>query len=260
MNKLALTGLLVVLLASAARAEVKTKIITYKHDGETLKGFLAYDDAQEGKRPGVLVAHEWWGLNDYARDRAKQLAKLGYVAFAADMYGAGKTTKHPATAKEWATASRKDPEKWRARAKLGLKILMDQSQVDSERLAAIGYCFGGSTVLQLAFSGAPLKAVVSFHGALSVPTEEEAKNIKGTLLIAHGAEDSFIPDEVAQKMRHAFDQNDVDYMMTYYGNARHSFTVPNINEVGIEGLRYNPDADRRSWQHMQLLFAEKFGK
>jgi dienelactone hydrolase len=147
--------LTVVLTAfSQADAAVQTKEVEYTHDGQKLKGFFAWDDAAQGKRPGVLVVHEWWGLNDYARKRARMLAELGYVAFAADMYGDGKTTQHPQEAGQWAGQVRMNQEAWRARGLAGLSVLKGHELVDTSRLAAIGYCFGGSTVLQLAFSGA----------------------------------------------------------------------------------------------------------
>ena len=158
-----------VLLCQAARAEVKTETILYKHGDQTFKGVIAYDDAAKGKRPGVLVVHEWWGLNDYARKRAEQLAGMGYVAFACDMYGDGKTTEHPKEAGEMAGMVRKNLKDWLGRAEAGLKVLRDHPQTDGTRLAAIGYCFGGSTALQLAYVGADLKAVVTFHGALPTP-------------------------------------------------------------------------------------------
>jgi dienelactone hydrolase len=243
---------------TTATAEVQTKEVTYTHDGVTFKGFLAWDNAQQGKRPGVLVVHEWWGLNDYARERAKQLAKMGYVAFACDMYGEGKSTQHPQEAGQMAGAVRQNMQTWRGRALASLKILQDNEMVDAQQLAAIGYCFGGSTVLQLAYSGADLKAVVSFHGAVQVPNEEQAKAIKAKILYCHGALDSFIPDDQIQKMRKALDAAKVDYQVVYYGGAVHSFTVPHAEKSGQPGIAYQEAADRRSWQHMQMLFHEVF--
>src|SRR5262245_4840688 len=191
-----LLATMAVLLAGAtARAEVKTKTVTYTHDGVTLKGYLAWDDAIKGKRPGVLVVHEWWGLNDYAKKRAEQLAGLGYVAFAPDMYGEGKSTTSTKEAGAMAGEVRKDPKVWLGRALAGLKILQDHELVDAKKIASIGYCFGGSTSLQLAHAGADLACIVSFHGALMPPTEEQVKGIKAKILICHGAADSFIKEE-----------------------------------------------------------------
>lgn len=240
-------------------AEVQTKEITYTHDGVAFKGFLAWDDAKTGKRPGVLVVHEWWGLNDYARDRAKQLAKLGYVAFACDMYGEGKVTQHPQEAGQMAGEVRKNIKTWQGRALAGLKILQDHSLVDPSKLAAIGYCFGGSTVLQLAYIGADVKAVASFHGAVQIPDEGQAAQIKAKILYCHGALDNFIPEVQIQKMRQSLDNAKADYQVVYYSGAVHSFTVPNADKAGIKGIAYQVEADRRSWQHMLTLFSEVLG-
>src|SRR5262249_5378282 len=182
------------MLVSAAPAAVQTKKIAYKHGDVECRGYLAWDDAVKGPRPGVLVVHEWWGLNDYARKRAEQLAQLGYIALAADMYGEGKTTNHPKEAGEMAGKVRANMEGWRKRAATALAGMKSQPRCDPTKLAAIGYCFGGSTALQMALSGADLKAVVSFHGALPTPSAAEAKQIKGTVLVCHGADDTFIPE------------------------------------------------------------------
>ncbi len=248
------------LLASLAQAEVRTKTIEYR-DGDTLlKGVLAWDDSAAGKQPGVLVVHEWWGLNDYAQDRAKQLAGLGYVAFALDMYGGGKVTEHPAQAGEWAGQIRANTAAWLRRAQAGLQVLKSQPQVDVSRIAAIGYCFGGSTALQMAFAGEDLKAVVSFHGALPAPTEQQAKAVRGSILVCHGSADAFISRESIQEFQTALNQAGADWQLIEYGNARHSFTVPDAAKAGIENLKYDAKADRRSWQDMQNLFQEVFKK
>jgi dienelactone hydrolase len=249
----------VLVAASKADAAVQTNEVEYTHDGQKFKGFFAWDDAVQGKRPGVLVVHEWWGLNDYARKRARMLAELGYVAFAADMYGDGKTTKHPQEAGQWAGQVRMNQEAWRARGLAGLNILKGHELVDTSRLAAIGYCFGGSTVLQLAFSGADLDGVVSFHGALT-PPEADVKSLKTKILVCHGAADSFIPDDAVIKFRTGLDQAGADYQIVYYGGARHSFTNPDADAAGVEGLKYNKAADERSWAAMQRFFDEVFGK
>ncbi len=249
---------MVVALVAPARAEVKTRDIAYEYDGVNFKGVLTWDDAAKGKRPGVLVVHEWWGLNEYARKRAEQLAGLGYVAFACDMYGEGKHTEHPNEAGQFAGEVRKNVKTWRGRAQAALKVLRDQEQVDADKLAAIGYCFGGSTALQLAYTGADLKAVVTFHAGLNVPDAEQAKAIKAKLLICHGAADRFIPEETAGKFRAALEEAKVDYAMVYFGNAKHSFTVKDIDAKGVNGLAYNVEAERRSWQYMRLMFDEVF--
>lgn len=247
-------------LALPAMAAVQTKKIAYKHGNAEYQGFLAWDDSIQGPRPGVLVVHEWWGLNDYARHRAEQLAKLGYVAFAADMYGGGKTAAHPKEAGEMAGKVRANVEEWRQRALAALDVLKAQPQCDRTKLAAIGYCFGGSTVLQMALAGADLKAVVSFHGALPAPTPAEVKQVKAAILVCHGADDTFISGDAIKAFRDALDKGGVKYEFIAYPGARHSFTVPDADKHGIAGIKYDKAADEDSWKRMQKLFAEKFGK
>jgi dienelactone hydrolase len=246
------------LMATAAQAAIRTEKVVYRQGDTELVGFLAYDDAVTGRRPGVLVAPEWWGLNDYAKRRAEQLASLGYVAFSLDMYGKGKTTADPKEAGRLAGTFRSDRQLMRARALAGLDVLKGRPQADPARLAAIGYCFGGTVVLELARSGADLKGVVSFHGGLATPNPADAKNIKGKVLVLHGADDTFeSPAEIAafqEEMRQAR----VDWQMVYYGGAVHSFTNPDADRAGIKGVAYNEAADRRSWRAMQDFFAEIF--
>ena len=257
--KTILGGLIMaVLIATGAQAEVRTEQIEYKHGDTLLEGFLAYDDTVTGKRPGVLVVHEWWGLNDYAKRRAEQLARLGYVAFCLDMYGKGKVTADPKVAGEWASVFRNDRPMGRAQAAAGPEVLKSRPQVDPARIAAIGYCFGGTVVLEMARSGADLKGVVSFHGGLATPTPADARNIKGKVLVLHGADDLFEqPSEIAafqEEMRQAR----VDWQMVYYGSAVHSFTNPESGKAGIKGVGYNEAADRRSWLAMRNFFDEIF--
>jgi len=244
--------------AASAAAEVESKSITYEHAGETLQGFLVWDSSVQTKRPGVLVVHEWWGLNEYAQQRAKMLAEMGYVAFACDMYGGGKVVDHPSEAGQMANKVRENVEHWRGRALAGLDVLKNQSTVGPDRLAAIGYCFGGSTVLQLALAGADLDAVVSFHGAL--PDKLDASKVKASVLISHGAADNFIPEANAVAVRKAFEQAGVDYVFVYHGGARHSFTVPDAAERGVPGIKYDADANRRSWDYMQLFLENSFAE
>jgi dienelactone hydrolase len=256
-----LAGLLsLVLAAGSAGAGVTTKEIDYEHDGTKFKGFLAYDAAATGKRPGILVVHEWWGLNDYAKQRAKMLALLGYVAFCPDMYGEGKVTEHPDDARKMATTVRMNVQTWRGRAHAALKVLQGQEQVDADKLAAIGYCFGGSTALQLAYSGAPLKAVVTFHAALPTPTPDEAKMIKARILVCHGNDDPFIQQKDIEAFKAALDTAGGKYQFDAYAGAVHSFTVKEADAKGLKGMGYNEAADRKSWEQMQALFKETLGK
>lgn len=249
-------GMFAALVAGSAQAEVKTREIAYEHEGTELKGVLAWDDQQTGKRPGVLVVHEWWGRNEFAQDRAVALAKMGYVAFALDMYGTGKVTNEPAQAKEWAGAARSDTQKWRARALAGLDVLKQQPETDSGKLAAIGYCFGGSTAVQLAYAGAPVKGVVSFHGALVPPAAGES--VKPEVLICTGAMDSSIPAAQIEAFAIGMEEAKARYTILVFGGARHSFTNPNAGKYGIENIAYQATADHRSWANMELFFKEIF--
>jgi dienelactone hydrolase len=258
MKKLAFAVLAFAIVPSISEAAIKTDTVTYKVGEKTYKGFLAYDDAVKTKRPGILVVHEFWGLDDYAKKRAEQLAGLGYVAFAADMYGDGKVTEHPKEAGKMAAEARMNQQEWLARANAGLKVLREHPLVDGKKLGAIGYCFGGSTALTLANSGSDIAVAVSFHGALPIPEEADAKKIKTRILICHGAADAFIKEDTIQKMRGIYDKNGVDYQMIYFGGAVHSFTVPGADKKGIDGIRYDANADRRSWAAMQALFNEAF--
>lgn len=247
-------------LAATADADVQTRKLIYKHGDVECHGYLAWDDAAKGPRPGVLIVHEWWGLNDYARRRAEQLAKLGYVAFAADMYGSGKLTEHPKEAGEMASKVRVNVEHWRKRATAALETLKAQPQCDKSNLAAIGYCFGGSTALHLALSGAELKAVVSFHGALPAPTEAEVKQIKSAILVCHGAADTFIPEKAIAAFRGALDKGGAKYEFVAYPGVVHSFTVPDADARNLPGMKYDKAADEDSWKRMLALFKEKFVK
>ncbi len=257
---LALVGALLalVVLPAPAGAAIQTKTVEYR-DGETaLKGYLVWDDSSEEKRPGVVVVHEWWGLNDYARKRAEMLASMGYAAFAADMYGKDQVTEHAEEAGAWMKQVTANVETWQRRALLALNLLRDEAIVDPERLGAIGYCFGGATVMQMAYAGANLKGVVSFHGSLPLPTPEQAKQIKANVLIAHGSADGFIPQDRVQAFQKALDEAGTKWEMAIFGGAQHGFTNPGADKYGLKGVRYHPDADRRSWELMGTFFSDLF--
>ena len=241
-------------LSPLARAAVVTETVEYQHGGETYQGFVAYDDAIDGPRPGVLVVHEWWGLNDYAKTRATMLAELGYVAFAVDMYGEGKTVEHPEEAAKFSGMVRENVKEWRSRALAGLEQLRQRPQTDPENLAAIGYCFGGATVLQMAYAGAPVKGVVSFHGALPAATEEEAKKVSAGVMICHGAADGFVPREQVEACLAPLEAAGADYVFTAYAGARHGFTNPGADAREMPGLKYDAKADARSWAAMTAMF------
>ncbi|HET7730152.1 MAG TPA: dienelactone hydrolase family protein [Usitatibacter sp.] len=240
-----------VLAAFAAEAKVVEKNVDYQYNGRTMKGFLAYDDAVSGPRPGVLVVHEWWGLNDYIRGRARQMAERGYVAFAPDMYGEGRTTRDP---KEAGALSGSVRPELVPRAKAGLEVLRGQPGVDAARLGAMGFCFGGSTVLALAYSGEDLKGTVLFHGSLFPPAEGQAAKIRSPIVILHGEKDTFIKPETIVQVKDALEAGKVDWYMVTYAQAVHAFTNPDADSFGLPGIGYNEKAATRSWDEMQRFF------
>ena len=253
-----LIALMLVGLASNVQAKIMTKIIAYQHDGVNLEGFLAYDDSLKGKRPAVLVVHEWWGLTDYVRGRAEKLAGMGYVAFALDMYGKGKVTEHPSQAGEWMRQIRSNVYQWQQRALAGLEVLRKDPRTDLNRIAAIGYCFGGATVQQLAYSGADIKGVVSFHGSLLLPMSEQLQKVKAKILICHGAADPFTKGGEIEQYISVMERAGLDYQLIIYAGARHGFTNPGADKFGMDGLKYSKSADLRSWADMKVFFAEIF--
>ncbi len=247
-------------LPLAAQGAVRSEAVEYQ-DGDTkLKGYLYYDDAISGKRPGVIVVHEWWGLNDYAKRRAEMLAGLGYAAFALDMYGDNKVTTHAKDAQGWSAQITQNKDAWRRRALAGLGVLKADQRVDPERLAAVGYCFGGSTVMQMAYSGADLDGVVSFHGSLPTPAEGEGKQIKASILAAHGEADSFVPPEKVAAFKSALEAAKADWEFTSYGGAVHAFSNPDAASYGIDNVRYDERADKRSWAAMKDFLQEVFAR
>lgn len=239
-----------------AAAALKSRTVDYVYGGKTFQGYLAWDDAVSGKRPGVLVVHEWWGLNDYVRSRADQLAKAGYVAFAADMYGGGRVAAHPDEAGKMAGEVRANAQEWLGRAEAALQTLRAQPTVDPARLAAIGYCFGGATVLRLAYSGADLKAVASFHGSLFPP--ERPENIKAKIWIFHGEKDPFVKAETVEQVRAALEQGKVAARIVVYPEAMHGFTVPGSEQRGMKGVAYDAEADRKSWAELLSVLGKLF--
>ncbi len=249
--------LFILSITVSANAKVVAQPVEYNHNGTVLEGYLAYDDAVTGKRPGVLVVHEWWGLNDYVRARVEKLAGMGYVAFALDMYGKGIWTEDPQEAQKLSGHLRGNPI-MRERARTGLAILKNNSQVDPARIAAIGYCFGGTTVLELAYSGADVTGVVTFHGGLTAPKPEDLNRIKARFLVCHGADDGFVSPEAIQAFQDGMRKSGADWQMIFFGGAVHSFTNPGADKRGIKGLAYNKKADERSWKYMQLFFEEIF--
>jgi dienelactone hydrolase len=261
------TAFALLFAAVSARSAVVTRDVDYEHNGVKLQGFLAYDDSKTagGKIPGVLVIHEWWGLNDYVKHRAVQLAQLGYVAFAADMYGKGVLAKDPQEAGELAGKLRGQPL-FAERAQAGLDQLLGTGLVDPARVAAIGYCFGGSAVQALAYAGAPLAGIVSFHGGLIPAGAETASRLKAKILICHGALDPSVKRDALEAYLKSLDDAKIDYQFVQYAGAVHAFTNPDSDKnaalyPAMKGfVAYSPSADRRSWADMQVFFGEIFAK
>jgi len=238
-----------------ASAKLVSHAVAYEHAGVALEGWIAYDDTRATPQPGVLVVHEWWGLNDYVKGRAEQLAQLGYVAFALDMYGKGVVTTDAQRAGELAGQFYGKPL-MAARARAGLDQLLASGRVAEGKVAAIGFCFGGSTCQALAYSGAPVAGIVSFHGG-PVPAPAGAPN-HAKVLMLHGAADGFISAAEITKFEASLTAGGFDWQWISYAGAVHAFTNPQASTFGIPGVAYQETAARRSWQHMQGFLQELF--
>ena len=243
-------------MCQAARAAIRTETIEYKQGDTTLEGFLAYDTAQPNPRPGVLVVHQWKGITDYEKKRAALLAELGYTVLVADIYGKGVRADNPTDAAALAGKYKSDRALLRARVLAALDALRKNPRVNPSSMAAIGYCFGGTTVLELARSGAEVQAVVSFHGGLSTPTPAAEKKVQAKVLALHGADDPFVPPAEVAAFEKEMRDAGVDWQLVSYGGAVHSFTDWNAGNDNSKGAAYNEKADKRSWEAMKAFFAE----
>lgn len=252
------TVMVLALGVSAASGEVRTKVVEYRQGTTALEGFLAWDDAVQGRRPGVLIAPDWMGVGPFADGRAEQLAKLGYVAFCADIYAKGVRPTTPKEAGETAAIYKNDRPLTRARVDAALAVLRANPLVDPKRIAAIGYCFGGMVVLELARSGADVAGVVTFHGSLDTPTPGDAKNIRCKVLALQGGDDPFVGPEVVAGFEKEMRDAHVNWELVQYGGAVHAYTNPAAGNDNAKGAAYNAQADRRSWQAMKDFFAEIF--
>jgi dienelactone hydrolase len=250
----------VLMMTSSAGADVVSKFVDYKDGEADLRGYLIYDSSLAGVRPGVLVIHDWMGEGAFNRTVSERLAKLGYVAFSADIYGTGIRPENSKEAGAQAGKYRKDRSLMRSRADAGLQALLANKLVDRSRVAAMGYCFGGGVTLELARSGAPLTGAVSFHGNLDTPNPADAKNIRAKVLVLHGADDPYVPQDQVLAFQQEMRDAGVDWQFIAYGNAVHAFTNPGAGNDNSLGAAYNEKADRRSWQAMKAFFQEIFGK
>jgi dienelactone hydrolase len=251
------------LLSVAARAEVRGEEISYSDGNITMKGYLAYDDAIQGKRPGVLVVHEWWGHNDYARTRARMLAAMGYTALAVDMYGEGKTASHPSEAGAFAGEVRKNLPLARARFEAALRTLRQHPTVATDDVAALGYCFGGSVVLEMARMGLDLDAVVSYHGSLALSTPAEPGRIKAKVAVFTGEADPMIPPAQVESFRRDMERAGASLLLVSYPGVKHSFTNPEADQLAARfnlPLAYDRTADQDSWARTGSLLRQVFGR
>jgi dienelactone hydrolase len=270
MNFLVL-GTLILLLASCnnktdkktgemKESKLKEDNITYAADSVSMNGYVVYDENKQGTRPGILVVPEWWGLNDYAKMRARELAQLGYIAMAVDVYGNGKTADNPTDAGNLAMPFYQNPQMGKARLDAALAKLKTYQQTDTSQIAGIGYCFGGGVLLNTARLGGNLKGVVSFHGNL-VGAPADKNLLKARILVCHGADDTFVPPAEVAQFKKQMDSIGADYTFKSYPGAVHAFTNPNATELGEKfkiNIRYNAAADSASWNDMKVFFSSLF--
>lgn len=243
--------------------EIEAKEISYEADGVTMKGYMAYDANSNEKRPAVLVVHEWWGHNEHSRQSAEDLAKLGYVAFAVDMYGDGKKAEHPDDAKKFAGAVMKDFDGAKARFDAALKLVKESDLVDAEKVGAIGYCFGGGIVLNLARQGVDLAGIASFHGSLGAIKPAEEGKVKAKILVMNGQDDPFVTEEQITNIQEEMANVGAEYEFINYPGAVHAFTNPAATEMGQKfdlPLAYNEQADKESWERLTQFLDEVFAE
>jgi dienelactone hydrolase len=240
---------------------LQAKTVEYTARGVVMKGFLVFDEKLKEKRPGVLVVHEWWGLNEYARKRARMLAEMGYVALAVDMYGEGKQAAHPADATKFSSELMKNFDLAKDRFVAAMDFLKKQPAVDPRRIAAIGYCFGGGVVLNMARQGVDLRGVASFHGSLTAVQPARRGSLKAKILVLAGADDRLVPPEQVKAFEEEMKSAGADYRLISYPGAQHSFTNPEADRLGKEfnlPLQYNPEADKKSWNELTKFLKEIF--
>jgi dienelactone hydrolase len=250
--------LMLAVALTPVHAAIKSEALEYTSDGTTCIGTLVYDDAWTTPHPGVLVTHDWMGNTERTALSAVKLAKQGYVAFCVDVYGKGVRPSSPEEAGKLAGTYKANRPLMRARMHAGLTTLLATNKVDPKRVGAIGYCFGGTCVLELARSGQPIAATVTFHGGLSTPTPEDAQNISGKVLVLHGADDPYVKADEVAAFEKEMKATKVDWQLIQYGNAVHGFTHQGAGTDNSAGYAYNANADQRSWQAMSNFFAEVF--
>lgn len=256
-----ITTIFLMMVSLSVRAELIAQPVDYSADGVTLKGYLAYDDSIEKQRPGVLVVHEWWGHNEYARKRARMLAELGYTALAVDMYGEGKSTQHPKEAKQFMMQVLENAEIGKSRFMAALNLLKAHKTVNPKQIAAIGYCFGGGVVLEMARRGVDLIGVASFHGGLDTKKPAQAGEVTAKILVLHGEADQFISPEKVKAFKAEMENAKVDLEFVSYPGVEHSFTNPDADKFAKEfglPIAYDKAADEASWKKLQTFFQTIF--
>ncbi len=246
------------LMGLRANAEIRTEIVEYRDGDTVLEGYLAYDAKLAAKRPGIVVIPDYMGVRDLAKKRVDDLAKLGYTAFLADIYGKGIRPKDGREAMELVKKYKGDRPLMRRRADAALKTLMKHKTVDANKLASMGYCFGGTAALEMGRAGANLKGIVTFHGGLDTPTPQDAKNIKGRVLVLNGADDPYVPPAQIAAFEKEMRDGKVDWEFVNYANAVHAFTIIDAGNDNSKGAAYNEKADKRSWEAMKTFFKEIF--
>jgi dienelactone hydrolase len=259
--KMQLLGALVALsMTGTAFAAIKEEPVTYKDGETTMKGFVVYDDAKKGKRPGIIVVHEWWGITRHIHSEARRMASLGYTAFIADMYGDAKTADNPKDAGALSGAVRKNPAAMQSRFDAAMVALARHPTVDASKIAAMGFCFGGSVVLDMVRVGTDLKGVAAFHAGLGAAgVQAEPGKVKAKVLVQNGADDPFIKPESVEAFKKEMDGAKVDYHYISYPGAVHAFTNPEATALGKKfniPIAYNADADKKSKAEATTFFAE----
>jgi dienelactone hydrolase len=243
--------------AAAQETNVKSKLVEYSAGPTNMEGYVAYD-AKKGPQPGILIVHDWMGLGQFTRDKANELARQGYVAFAVDVYGKGVRPKNRDEAAKMATQLKQDSKELRARIRAAFDKLAAMPEVDAKKIVVMGYCFGGTTALELARSSAPVVGTVSFHVGLSTPASADRGSIKGRVLVLHGADDPFVRPAEVQAFKDEMQKANVRWAMESYGNAVHSFTNPAAGNDNSKGAAYNAEADQQSWKAFQKFLSEVF--
>lgn len=251
------------ILSGQAMAELQTKTVDYQVGDSTFTGYLAWDDESGEKRPGVLVVHEWWGHNEFARDQAEKLAAAGYTAFALDMYGSGKVADHPKEAEQFMKEATAETEQIKARFMAAKELLQNHESVDSSMIAAQGYCFGGAVVLNMARLGVDLDGVVSFHGALGSPIQAKAGEVKARVQVYTGGADQMVPSEQVASLVKEMQDAEVDLTLVSFPGVLHSFTNPGADKVAEEfdmPIGYDEQAAKRSWEGTLRFYSELFDR